>query len=107
MIKRQSKYNAKRVQIDNIWFASIREGNRYLELQLMLRAGQIQDLKLQVPFTITVNGKKICKYLADFQYTDVATGKVVTEDSKGYATKEYRIKKKLVEAMFDVKIVEV
>lgn len=104
---RQNKYNAKRVQIDNIWFASLHEGKRYQELMLLLRAGQIKDLELQVPFTITVNGKKICKYLADFQYTDVATGKVVTEDAKGYATKEYRIKKMLVEALFDVKIVEV
>lgn len=102
-----NKYNAKRVKIDNIWFASMHEASRYQELMLLQRAGQIQDLELQVPFAIVVNGKKICKYLADFRYFDVASGKVVTEDAKGYANQLYKLKKKLVEAMYDVQIVEV
>lgn len=104
---RQNKYNAKKVKLDNITFASMHEAARYQELMLMQRAGQIQDLKLQVPFLIVVNGKKICKYLADFQYTDVTSGKVVTEDAKGYRNRLYVLKKKLVEALYAIEIVEV
>jgi hypothetical protein len=106
-MRSNNKYNAKRVKIDNIWFASMHEGKRYQELMLLQRAGQIQDLQLQVPFVITVNGKKICKYLADFQYIDTSTGKTVIEDAKGYRNNLYVLKKKLVEAQYEIKIVEV
>jgi hypothetical protein len=104
---RNNKYNAVKTTINGITFDSKREASRYQELMLLQRAGQIQDLALQVPFAITVNGKKICKYIADFQYVDVSTGKTVTEDSKGYRNQVYIIKRKLVEALYNVKIVEV
>lgn len=104
---RHNKYNAVKTTINSITFDSKHEASRYQELLLLQRAGQIQDLQLQVPFTIIVNGKKICKYIADFQYVDVSSGKVVTEDAKGMATQVYKLKRKLVEALYDVKIVEV
>jgi enolase len=104
---RNNKYNAVKTTINGIVFDSKREASRYQELLLLQRAGQIQDLKIQVPFAIVINGKKICKYIADFQYVDMATGKTVTEDSKGMATQVYKLKKRLVEALYNVKIVEV
>lgn len=104
---RQNKYNAVKTTIDGIVFDSKREALRYQELLLLQRAGQIRDLALQVPFAIIVNDKKICKYIADFQYVDSSTGKVVTEDAKGYPTPVYKLKRQLVEAIYNVKIVEV
>ena len=102
-----NKYNAVKTTINGITFDSKRESIRYQELLLLQRAGQIRDLALQVPFAIVVNGKKICKYIADFQYVDVATGKTVVEDSKGVRTQTYVLKRKLVEAIYAIKIVEV
>ena len=102
-----NKYNAVKTTINGITFDSKRESIRYQELLLLQRAGQIRDLALQVPFAIIVNGKKICKYIADFQYVDVATGKTVVEDSKGVRTQVYVLKRKLVSAVYGIDIVEV
>jgi hypothetical protein len=102
-----NKYHAKKTTIDNITFDSIRESQRYNELKMLLRANKIAHLELQVPFQVTINGKKICKYLADFQYVDLETGKVVIEDTKGFRTQVYRLKKRLVEAQYGITITEV
>lgn len=104
---RQNKYNAQKTTINGIVFDSKREAGRYQELLLLQRAGQIRDLALQVPFAIVVNEKKICKYIADFQYVDVASGKTITEDSKGFRNQVYVLKKKLVSAIYGIEIVEV
>ena len=109
MRQNKNKYNAVKTTINGIVFDSKREAARYQELLLLQRAGQIRDLALQVPFAIIVNDKKICKYIADFQYIDVASGKTVTEDAKSPPTRTptYRLKKKLVAAIYGVQIVEV
>jgi hypothetical protein len=106
-MRSNNKYNAVKTTINGITFDSKREASRYQELLLLQRAGQIQDLQLQVPFPVVVNGKKICKYLADFQYVDISTGKTVVEDSKGCRTQTYVLKRKLVSAIYGIEIVEV
>lgn len=59
----------------------------------------------QVPFKIVVNGFKICVYKLDFEvkYAD----RVEYIDIKGVRTSVYIIKKKLVEALFGIKITEI
>ena len=104
--KRTNKYSAKKKALDGINFDSRKEARRYRELTLLSAAGELKDLKLQVPFVISVNGKKVCTYMADFTYTDKA-GKFVVEDAKGFKTPIYRLKKKLVEACHSVEIKEV
>ena len=71
----------------------------------MLAAGIISDLRLQVPYVITVNGLKICKYVADFVYID--KGYEVVEDVKGMKTPTYNLKKKLMKAVHGIEIQEV
>lgn len=104
MIKR-SKYGNKKVIVDGIKFDSKREAQRYGALQLMLKAGLISNLRLQVPYQITVNGMKVCKYVADFVYED--KGVEIVEDVKGMKTPIYNLKKKLMKAVFGVVISEV
>lgn len=107
----KSKYGNKRIIIDNIKFASEREGNRYLELKLLQRADKITDLILQPRFELIPNYKignsKIrgIKYVADFQYTE--NGKTVIEDVKGMQTDVYKIKKKLFEFKYGIEIKEI
>lgn len=60
----------------------------------------------QVPYEIIVNGKKICKYLLDFA-VEYADGHVEYIDVKGVKTDIYRLKKKLVEACYPIKITEI
>ena len=106
-MSRSSKYNAVKTEIDGFLFASRREAIRYAELKMLEDAGEITDLELQPVFPCVINDKAICKYIADFRYTDTKTGKVVIEDAKGFKTDVYRIKKKMVQAIYNIVIVEV
>jgi hypothetical protein len=104
--KRPSKYRAVKTTVDGIVFASKREAKRYGELKLLERGGYIRKLELQPAYLIEINGFKICKYIADFRYFEGA--RRVVEDVKGVRTREYRIKRKLVEALYPgTKITEV
>ena len=107
MFKKKHKYGvspkAERT-VDGIVFASKKESIRYGELKLLQQQGLITGLKLQPNYECVVNGKKICGYVADFLY-ETPEGSVV-EDVKGFKTRIYRLKKKLVEAFFRIKITE-
>lgn len=99
-----NKYNARKTKIDGITFDSKREASRYSELKLLEKAGEIKDLKLQVPFELQPkyrrrNGQivRAIKYVADFVYTDTKTDEQVIEDVKGMRTEVYKLKKKLFE----------
>ena len=99
-----------------ITFDSEREARRFGELRMLLRCGQIQDLRLQVNFTLqegytTADGERVrpIVYRADFTYLE-RTGDgwcPVVEDVKGVRTKEYSMKRKMMLEKFDVKIREV
>lgn len=104
--KKQSKYGNKKVAIDGIPFDSNREAERYKVLRLMEKAGEIAELRRQVTFPLYVNSKLVCSYKADFVYWDLKSGKEIAEDSKGFRTKDYRLKAKLFEAVKGFKILE-
>lgn len=105
--KPYSKYGAKKVSFDGIEFDSTKEARRYQDLVLMQKAGQIRELRRQVPFEVTLNGVHICKWIADFVYHEnTYECPRVVEDCKGFKTDIYRLKKKLVEAKHGFKILE-
>lgn len=94
-----NKYRNKKVIVDGIKFDSIAESKRYKELKLLERQGIIKDLKLQPSFVLQPSFKKNNKttraiiYKADFSYLE--DDKLVVEDVKGYATKEFKLKEKM------------
>ena len=98
MAWRGNKYKAVKTEVDGIVFDSKREAARYMELVLMERMGEISHLELQPKYDCIVNGRKICTYKADFRYFDKESS--VVEDVKGMKTAVYRLKKKLVEALY-------
>lgn len=89
-----------------IFFHSKAERRRWTQLRLLERAGEIQNLKLQEPFPLVVNGLKIGVYYADFSYVEVRTETAIIEDIKGISTAVYKLKKRLVNALYGVDIVE-
>ena len=101
--RKPSKYKNEPITIDGHTFPSRREANRYSQLSILQKAGIIRDLKLQVPFELQPSfkhpetGKTIraIKYIADFTYYD-ENGIFHIEDTKGYHTKDYELKKKLM-----------
>jgi len=60
------KYGNKKVTIQGIKFDSKWEGERYLYIKSLERAGVVKDLELQVRYNLLVNDQKICAYVADF-----------------------------------------
>lgn len=113
-MKTYSKYKNKKITIDGITFDSKLEANRYCELKLLYKAGEISQLRLQPEFVLIPafrkNGKSYRKtvYRADFMYLDKRTGKYIVEDTKGFKTDVYMLKRKLFEHQYpDLTITEV
>lgn len=119
-----SKYKSKKCDFDGIRFDSKKEMKRYIELKLLERAKEITNLQLQVKYELIpaqrepdtvgkrggiTKGKVIeypCHYIADFVYKD-KDGNMVVEDTKGYKTPEYIIKRKLMLHVHGIRIREV
>lgn len=110
MAARASKYHAKKTVVDGIVFDSAKEAKRYTKLRDMEEAGEIQDLRLQVPFELLpsfeCDGVKYrgMRYIADFVY--YRDGERVVEDCKGMKTAEYKLKKKLMAFINHINIEE-
>ena len=100
----KSKYNNKKTKVGDIVFDSKKEAERYRRLKAYENSGVIENLQIQVPFKLEVNGRLICKYIADFTYEK--NGEFVVEDAKGMRTTVYNLKKKLMLAVHNIKILE-
>lgn len=107
---RANKYGAKRVG----GHASKKEHKRAGELRLMQFAGEISNLREQVTYELLPEQKDKdgnllehnLRYIADFVYND-KQGNLVVEDTKGFQTKEYKIKRKLMLFVHGIRIVEI
>lgn len=100
-INPQNKYHAQRTEVDGITFDSKGEANRYRDLILLQKSGEIDsNIKLQPRFVLNVQGKKICEFRGDFLYREKSSAKWVVEDYKGFYTAISRLKHKLFMALF-------
>ena len=125
-LKRPPKYGNRKVRADGLVFDSEREWQRYTELVLALKSGLITQLQVHPKFELSVNGEKVCDYVADFSYriyglkgNDLKDGQKLTwdgtagfylfvvEDSKGVRTKDYIIKRKLMKAVHGIQVREI
>lgn len=128
----RSKYGATKTMVDGIQFDSAKESRRYQELLNLSRVGQVRALRVQPHYTLcalVVDGADtrdvnagaivnrrtpVCEYVADFEFEEPRADlpshwRVVVEDVKSVATKRkevYRLKRKLFEAQYGVKIRE-
>lgn len=82
-----NKYGNKKAVRNGIIFDSQKEAARYDQLMLRLCAGEIRDLKLQPEFTLQ---EAFTTPLGAVHWLPVV------EDVKGFRTKEYELKKKLM-----------
>jgi len=112
---RENKYRSQKITVDGITFDSVKEANRYQELRMLERAGEIRDLQRQVPFVVIPtqrdeNGKLIEKevrYVADFTYIEKGKLTRTVEDVKGMRTREYVLKRKMLLWRLGIRIREV
>lgn len=108
----RAKYGNKKTTVDGKVFDSKKEAMRYIELREMQKAGKIYGLECQKVFELIPkqrdeNGKAVrnCEYIADFVYQD-KDGKTVVEDTKGFRTKDYIIKRKLMLHIYGITVTE-
>jgi hypothetical protein len=105
-----SKYNNHRFTDSEGSWDSKRERARWDQLRALESAGQIEDLKKKIPYELIPssmkNGKKLrpVVYIADYVYTE--NGLTVVEDCKGFRTKLYLIKKRLMWERYGIDIYE-
>ena len=95
------KFNAKRTEIDGISFPSKKEAAYYQQLLLRQKGNDVIFFLRQVPFHLPGG----VRYVVDFQEF-LSDGTVRFVDVKGMRTSEYIAKKKMVEALYPIKIEE-
>ena len=112
---KDSKYHNKKIACNGEIFDSKKEYKRYTELLLLQKSGKIKDLRRQVKYTLIPAQRddknklleRECSYYADFVYKDIQTDDTIVEDTKGFKTAEYIIKRKLMLMMYGIRIKEV
>lgn len=106
--KRPKYHNVKTTGVDGVVHDAKGECERWENLKLMERAGEIRNLRRQVVYALVVNGLLITTYKADFVYDDGAA--TVVEDRKSPRTRKlesFRHKVKLMQAIHSIQIREV
>ena len=121
----KSKYGSRKTIVDGISFDSKKEASRYRELLLLERAGKIWNLRRQVKYVLipaqyenpdspTKSGRgkcleRECSYVADLVYDVpmVPEPIEIVEDTKGFRTEAYKIKRKMMLYMHGIRINEV
>lgn len=110
-LHKPSKYLNKKVEVDGIVFDSQKEAERYLELKALEAAGSIHFLRRQIRVPLVVAETLVAHWVADFEYIEgpIPTGPLIWEDVKSDYTRKlpvYRLKKKLVKAIYGREIKE-
>jgi len=96
----QNKYTAKKSlcsqghKHDSRW-----EAKYCNDLELLKRGGAIKGYDVQVPFDLKVNDALICVHRVDFVVYNQEGNKEVHEP-KGFESSDWKIKKKLFEALY-------
>lgn len=123
----KTKYGNKKITVGGEVFDSRKELKRYNQLMMLQSRGEISDLKRQVEYELLPNqyeiierysektGKRlkdekrlverrVC-YVADFVYQKY--GETIVEDTKGFKTKDYILKRKMMFFFKGIKIREI
>ena len=98
----KSKYRNVKVEVDGEMIDSKAEAKRFKELKQLERIGEITGLVRQIKFQLV----KGVVYKCDFLYYKIKDRKWIIEDKKGFKTKEYNTKKKLMLELLNIEIFE-
>lgn len=97
--RKGNKYGAQQRTYKGVSYPSIREAKYAEELDIRVMAGDLKEWRRQIPFDLVVNGVKICRYTIDFLEIDSKGNETYTE-VKGYATRDWKLRWKLFEALY-------
>lgn len=96
-----NKYGAKKtIGADGFTYDSKMEADRAAQLVLLERAGEIRELKRQIPFLLTVNGALIKRWRCDFTYYDIQDEQWTADEVKGFKPRDWAMTAKLFTALY-------
>ena len=98
----RTKYRNVPTVVDGIRFASKREADHYQNLLLAKKSGALLYFLRQVPFHLPGGVRYVLDFLEFW-----ADGEVRCVDVKGMKTPMYIVKRKIVEDLYPIKILEV
>jgi hypothetical protein len=102
----RSKFGNTLTLRHGIKFHSKKEANRYDQLLLLEKNGEVRNIRRQVRYDFRINGVLIGWYVTDFVYeerTKAVWGEVV-EDVKGYPGPTWPMKRKLMKAIHNITV---
>jgi hypothetical protein len=95
------KFNAQPSFSDGVRFQSKKEKNYYETLKQLQQQEKIVFFLFQVPLRLPSNIRYVCDFVVFW-----ADGNVTFEDVKGYRTDLYKTKKKIIESIYPIEIIE-
>ena len=101
--QRRGKYNATKTEIVGMIFDSQLEARIYLKYIKPLAAAEGWKVERQKKFELTVNGEKICEYIADFLVVK-KNGESLVYECKGMMLPDALIKLRLFEAIHGIPV---
>lgn len=96
------KFHAHKTEVEGIKFSSKREANYFMQLRLAQKSGDLLFFLRQAPFHLPGN----VRYVVDF-VEFWKNGDVRFTDTKGFKTPMYIAKRKMVQALYPIEILEV
>ena len=110
--KKRNKYNNKPKTYNGIKYHSTKEADYARTLDLLINVGEVKKWERQLKYDFIVNYVKICSYYLDFKvfYSD---GRIEHIDIKGIdkktgkpvtSTSSFKIKVKLMEAIYNITV---
>ena len=102
---KKSKYKSVKCEHLGVKLDSLKEKRQYIKYLHQQSIGEILSIKLQPRFDIIINGKFCGFYKADFEI-ELPDKSIQIIDVKGMKTIVYKLKKKIIEAMYNIKIIE-
>lgn len=104
-----SKYGSRKTEYGGRIYHSAAEAKQAAELDILLKARKIKSWDAQVPMPIKVNGVYICTLIIDFGVRE-SYDKFYYLETKGYETAVYKLKIKLLRAVYpdiDLRVIKV
>jgi hypothetical protein len=96
---KSNKYNAVTCHYNGFWYDSKFEAQYAMQLDMRLKAKDILSWERQYPVRIMFNGEKICTLWVDFRVKKL-DGSYSLDETKGWETDVYKLKKRLLEIMW-------
>lgn len=103
---KRSKYGNKKTEYNGRIYDSTKEANYAMSLDWRKKSGEIKNWMPQLKYSIEVNNIHICDYYLDFwvQYPGDRIEYIDIKGGNATRTAVFEIKKKLVEAIYKIKI---